>query len=76
MNIKGLRISNYEYNFLIDGKVTVDPCARKITGRENFGVPVEEEHAIRCAVLSKSYDLSLILISFGNFTTQTAHAFD
>lgn len=56
MNIKGLRISNYEYNFLIDGKVTVDPCARKITGRENFGVPVEEEHAIRCAVLSKSYD--------------------
>ena len=28
MNIKGLRISNYEYNFLIDGKVTVDPCAK------------------------------------------------
>ena len=56
MNIKGLRISNYEYNFLIDGKVTADSCARKITGRENFGVPVEERHAIRCAVLSKSYD--------------------
>ena len=43
---------NYEYNFLVDGKVYTDPCAYRIYGRERFGVPVDgDAHKVRCGFL-------------------------
>ena len=39
-----------EYNYLIDGKVCQDPCARLITGRSHFGAPCSssDPHRVRC----------------------------
>ena len=52
MKIKGISPADYEYNFKIDGKVTADPLAYSIRGRDHFGVPLDEdEHKIRCGLL-------------------------
>ena len=39
----------YEYNYRIGGKVVHDPCARALTGREQFGreETKEREHQVR-----------------------------
>ncbi|MDY3918515.1 MAG: alpha-amylase family glycosyl hydrolase [Candidatus Limivivens sp.] len=57
MKIKGLKTSGLEYNFRIGEQVIQDPCAARITGREKFGVPVENEdgHQIRCGFLNGTY---------------------
>ncbi|MDC7290222.1 Type II secretory pathway, pullulanase PulA and related glycosidase [Blautia schinkii] len=49
---------DYEYNFVIDGKIYLDPCAYRIHGREHFGRPIDEDpHKIRCGFLpQKPYD--------------------
>ena len=45
--------SSFDYNFLLNGKVVIDPCARKIVGRERFGVAPspEDPHEVRCGFL-------------------------
>ena len=49
---------DYEYNFLIDGKVVHDPCAYSVRGREHFGAEIDEDiHKVRCGFLTKKkYD--------------------
>lgn len=45
----------YEYNFMMDGKIVQDPCAYILNGKEHFGVLPEEsdEHKVRCGFLSE-----------------------
>ena len=39
----------YEYNFLLDGQVYIDPWAYGISGRERFGAAIDPEaHKVRC----------------------------
>ncbi|MDD7219056.1 MAG: Type II secretory pathway, pullulanase PulA and related glycosidase [Clostridia bacterium] len=49
---------DYEYNFLIDGKICIDPCTYRIYGREHFGADLDPDpHKVRCGFLtSDSYD--------------------
>lgn len=35
--VSGLDVSQYDYNYVVDGKVVVDPYARRIIGREKWG---------------------------------------
>lgn len=51
MEILDFDIRDFAYNFKIDGKIEQDPYARRIFGREAFGVRKKKEaspHAIRC----------------------------
>ncbi len=55
--VEEINPEQYEYNFLIDGKVTVDPFVRELTGRETFGKRKESsEHAVRGKLVRPEYD--------------------
>jgi len=54
--IERLPIDEYEYNYLIDGKVVTDPYASRICGREVWGVPVSGDGKIRGKIVCDSYD--------------------
>ena len=49
---------NYEYNFQINGKITTDPCAYRVLGREKFGAPQSDDpHKVRGGFMSmEPYD--------------------
>lgn len=47
MQIRQFPVNEYEYNYRIDGNVTVDPYAGVISGREKWGVCPEGPHALR-----------------------------
>lgn len=48
---------DYEYNYEIDGKVTVDPYVKKLSGRSVWGKPgIIEEHEVRGAIDVEVYD--------------------
>ena len=49
---------NYEYNYQIDGKIVVDPCAYRVVGREKFGAPQgDDPHKIRAGFMPvETYD--------------------
>lgn len=48
--------ARYEYNFCIDGKVTLDPYAKVLIGTGKFGEEHPEEHEVRCAMIAGNYD--------------------
>lgn len=48
--------ARYEYNFCIDGKVTLDPYAKVLIGTGKFGEEHPEGHEVRCAMISGNYD--------------------
>lgn len=48
--------SRYEYNFCIDGKVTLDPYAKVLIGTGKFGEEHPEGHEVRCAMIAGNYD--------------------
>ena len=48
--------ARYEYNFRIDGKVTLDPYAKVLVGTGKFGEEHPEGHEVRCAMISGNYD--------------------
>lgn len=55
--IQDERITDYEYNFEVDGEVIVDPYARAITGKEQWGLKREiEAHEIRGRMISQDFD--------------------
>ena len=56
--VEGLKADRYEYNFLIDGKVCVDPYVKELAGKEKFGVERKlQEHQIRGKIVSmEEYD--------------------
>ncbi len=52
-----MRAAQYEYNFLDGSEVVTDPYAKKIVGREVFGVPAPESaHSVRGGFITKVYD--------------------
>lgn len=54
MYIPDFNLKEYEYNFLINGKVYTDPCAYRILGRERFGAEVSTNpHKVRGGFLKK-----------------------
>ena len=55
--VEELEAEQYEYNYLIDGKVTVDPYVRELAGREPFGKRREgSEHELRGRLIVPEYD--------------------
>ncbi len=55
--VEDLEAGQYEYNFLIDGKVSVDPYVRELAGREPFGKRKGgSEHEMRGRLISPEYD--------------------
>lgn len=49
--------AEYEYNYLINGEVVVDPYVQALAGREHWGVKKETaRHEIRGRFLSQEYD--------------------
>ena len=48
--------ARYEYNFCIDGKVTLDPYAKVLIGTGKFGEEHPEGHKVRCAMIAGNYD--------------------
>lgn len=48
--------ARYEYNFCIDGKVTLDPYAKVLIGTGKFGEEHPEGHEVRCAMIVGNYD--------------------
>lgn len=55
--IQDLKADRYEYNFLIDGRVQVDPYVKELAGKEKFGAERKlQEHQIRGKIVSMDYD--------------------
>lgn len=48
--------AKYEYNFRVNGKVVQDPYARLLTGTKTFGAKEVQEHEVRCAIPTETYD--------------------
>lgn len=48
--------AKYEYNFRVNGKVVQDPYARLLTGTKTFGTKEVQEHEVRCAIPTETYD--------------------
>lgn len=48
--------ARYEYNFCIDGKVTLDPYAKVLIGTGKFCEEHPEGHEVRCAMIAGNYD--------------------
>lgn len=58
MQICQFPVNEFEYNYRIDGTVTLDPYARIVRGREKWGICRENPHELRAG------------ISFENFSWQ------
>lgn len=55
--VEGIDTEEYEYNYLIDGKVTVDPYVKELSGREVFGKRKDiSEHGIRGRLRYRGYE--------------------
>lgn len=55
--VEGIDADQYEYNFEIGGRVTIDPYVREITGRNIFGRERDlSAHEIRGKLVSPEYD--------------------
>lgn len=55
MQIRQFPVNEYEYNYRIDGTVTVDPYARAVGGRELWGSCQEDPHAVRAGFPMDSF---------------------
>lgn len=57
LSVSGLNPKEYEYNYLIDGEVTVDPYAKAIAGKEVWGEKRKlSDHEIRGRFVDDRYD--------------------
>lgn len=55
--VEGIQASRFEYNFMIDGKVCVDPYVKELAGKEKFGVKRDvQKHEIRGKLVPEAYD--------------------
>lgn len=50
MRIRQFPVNKYEYNYRIDGVVTLDPYAKAVSGREEWGICPENPHALRAGM--------------------------
>lgn len=55
MKICGFPMEEYEYNYRIDGKETIDPYAGYVRGREQWGVCPDEAHGLRGGMASNGF---------------------
>ena len=56
LSVSGLNPKEYEYNYLIDGEVTVDPYAKAIAGKEVWGEKRKlSDHEIRGRFVNDRY---------------------
>ncbi len=47
----------YEYNYMIDGEVVLDPYARALAGKARWGKDTDvQEHEVRCVICREEYD--------------------
>ena len=57
LSVSGLNPKEYEYNYLIDGEVTVDPYVKAIAGKEVWGEKRKlSDHEIRGRFVEDRYD--------------------
>ena len=55
--LEGLNPQEYEYNYRIGGKVTLDPYVRRITGHLDFGQKEDlESHKVRGVFLTENFE--------------------
>ena len=55
--VEDIDADKYEYNFRIDGQVSLDPYVREVAGKKLFGRKRElQEHEIRGKLVSPEYD--------------------
>ena len=55
--VKGMEVPLYEYNYMIDGQVVVDPYVKCLAGREQFHVPKDAgKHEVRGVLYEDDYD--------------------
>ncbi len=54
--VEKLPTEEYEYNYLIDGQVVVDPCAAALAGREVWGTAPSGDGALRGRLVFDEYD--------------------
>ncbi len=54
MKVTGFSWKEYEYNFKIDGVVTADPYAKRLSGRAAFGE--RDGRGVRCGFAFEKYD--------------------
>ena len=55
MEISRFPVTEYEYNYRIDGEVALDPYARRIRGRERWGDSVEDSHRLRAEICQERF---------------------
>ncbi len=57
LRLEDIEAEKYEYNYVIDGKVYVDPYVREIAGKKRFGRRYDENpHQIRGRLVSAEYN--------------------
>lgn len=56
VKVAGISWKEFEYNFKINNVIIQDPYAKKICGREKFGVRPDESKGIRCGFSFGGYD--------------------
>ncbi|MGN1168214.1 MAG: alpha-amylase family glycosyl hydrolase [Lachnospiraceae bacterium] len=55
--MENLDINSYEYNYEIDGAVTIDPYVKALSGKEEWGKQTSlQQHEVRGLLCSKDYD--------------------
>lgn len=55
MQIRQFPINEYEYNYRIDGAVTLDPYAKAVRGREVWGACPESPHEVRAGIAFENF---------------------
>ena len=64
--VEDIDADKYEYNFRIDGQVSLDPYVREVAGKKLFGRKRElQEHEIRGKLVSPEYDWSILRMMKG-----------
>ena len=57
MALKDIGKRSYEYNYMIDGEVVLDPYARALAGRAKWGKETDiQEHEVRCVICREEYN--------------------
>ena len=56
IQVEGLKPEEWEYNFRIDGAECLDPYVRAVSGKKNWGEPLEEGKVPRGRIVVDDYD--------------------
>lgn len=56
IQVEGLKPEEWEYNFRMDGAECLDPYVRAVSGKKNWGEPLEEGRVPRGRIVVDDYD--------------------